>query len=264
MEERISSDLPPQTDVRLVLRADDAGSCLSANEAILEACDAGAVRNISLMICGPTFEDAAERLRGREDLCLGLHVVLNAEWSGPRWGPILPVEQVPTLVEPETGYFTHFPHDLNSRGFSIAEAVAETEAQLQKARQAGLKITYLDEHMGVGWLPGLRAALADLACRERLIDAITLPVTYLPISDPTPIETPTTIVERWTTAMHHAKPGTYLLVTHPGKDAPDMQAFAIPGEVTGTVARERDLERQALVEFGKRGTVRPLRYDEVK
>ena len=34
-------------------------------------------------------------------------------------------------------------------------------AQLQKMREAGLNITYLDEHMGVGWLPGLRDALVN-------------------------------------------------------------------------------------------------------
>ncbi|MDX1933978.1 MAG: ChbG/HpnK family deacetylase [Capsulimonadales bacterium] len=251
-------------EVFLVMRADDAGSCRSANEAVCEACDAGAVRNVSLMVCGPAFDHAAELFAGREDLCLGLHVVLNAEWEGPRWGPVLPSEQVPSLIEPETGFFTHFPHDLQRRGFSIAEAVAEAEAQLERARAAGLRPSYLDEHMGVGWLPGLRDALADLARREGLIDAMTLPVSPLPVSDPMPDETPEGMADHWEVGVAKAPPGAYLVVTHPGKDAPDMRAFALPGHPTGVVARERDLERRALIELGRRGSLRVSRYDELR
>ena len=68
-------------ETRLILRADDIGSAYAANDAILAACDAGTIKNVSLMVCGPAFADAATRLRGRDDICLGLHVTLNAEWA---------------------------------------------------------------------------------------------------------------------------------------------------------------------------------------
>jgi predicted glycoside hydrolase/deacetylase ChbG (UPF0249 family) len=256
--------------VRLVVRADDAGSCVSANEAVAEACAAGTARNVSLMVPGPAFEDAARRFAGRDDICIGLHVTLNAEWAGPKWGPVLPASEVPTLVDPATGFFTPFPKDLHQRGFSVAEAVAEAEAQLARARAAGLAIAYLDEHMGVGWLPGLRDALAALARREGLIDAGSLHLPGLPR-----VETcvgseddADALANRWLAALDACEPGTYLLVTHPGKDAPDMQAFYLEGGERGVVARERDRERRALTADRLRQGcaahgIPLLRYDEL-
>jgi predicted glycoside hydrolase/deacetylase ChbG (UPF0249 family) len=257
--------------VRLVVRADDAGSCISANEAVEAACDAGTARNVSLMVPGPAFDDAARRFAGRTEVCVGLHVTLNAEWAGPKWGPILPPSRVSTLVDDATRFFTPYPMDLQQRGFSVAEAIAEVEAQLAFARAAGLMITYLDEHMGVGWLPGLRDALAALARREGLIDATILPLSGLPrVEMPAAGEEDAaeSLVNRWLAALDACEPGTYLLVTHPGKDAPDMQAFYVVGGEPGVVAWERDQERQALTRTRFREgcaarSVSLLRYDEV-
>jgi predicted glycoside hydrolase/deacetylase ChbG (UPF0249 family) len=257
--------------IQLVVRADDAGSCVSANEAVEEACAAGTARNASVMVPGPAFEDAARRFAGRPDVCVGLHVTLNAEWAGPKWGPVLPASMVPTLVDAATGFFTAFPKDLHQRGFSVAEAVAEVEAQLARARTAGLTITYLDEHMGVGWLPGLRDALATLARREGLIDGGLLALSGMPH-----VETAAdreddeeALAARWLTALDACEPGTYLLVTHPGKDAPDMRTFFLAGGESGVVAKERDREWRALTgDLFREGCavrgVRLLRYDEVR
>jgi hypothetical protein len=199
------------------------------------------------MVPGPAFDDAARRFAGRTDICIGLHVTLNAEWSGLKWGPVLPASAVPTLVDAATGFFTPFPRDLQERGFSVAEAVAEVEAQLKRARAAGLTITYLDEHMGVGWLPGLRTELSALARREGLIDVGTLPLSSLPRIDmPDTGKDAEALANRWLGALDASEPGTYLLVTHPGKDAPDMQAFYLEGGEPGVVATERDQERRAL------------------
>jgi hypothetical protein len=39
-------------------------------------------------------------------------------------------------------------------------------------RAAGIKISYVDEHMGVSWIhPDLRTGIAEIARREGLIDA---------------------------------------------------------------------------------------------
>lgn len=261
--------------IRLVTRADDAGSARSANEAVEETVNAGAVRNASLMICGPAFEDAARRFAGRDDVCLGLHVVLNAEWAGPRWGPVLGAAAVPSLVEPGTGYFTSTPRVLHDRGFSVEEAVAEVAAQLNRARRAGLNLRYLDEHMGVGWIWGLRPALADLARREGLIEASSLSLSHMPklpddAAVPEGADDAETLVDRWLAALDLATPGeTYLLVTHPGKDAPDMREFYLEGGTPGAIARERDRERRALAHprfregCAARGVVL-TRYDEVR
>ena len=230
------------TSLRLVTRGDDAGSCHSANRAIREACEHGILRNVSVMVPGPAFEEAAGLFAGRADICLGLHVTLNAEWDGPKWGPVLPADQVPSLVDGD-GFFLPTPRDLHQHGPSVEEMMAEVEAQLQRARDRGLNLEYLDEHMGVGWLPGLRERLADLCRREGLVDAHAVP--GLPRAGDGSGDD---LVAVWSARMDAAvtTPGAYVLVTHPGFDADDMRAFAHAGLAPGQIARERDSERRAL------------------
>ena len=88
-----------QPRIRLITRGDDAGSCEAANRAILEACERGVLRNVSVMVPGPAFEAAARLLADRPEICLGLHATLNAEWEEVRWGPVLPPDQETSEVE---------------------------------------------------------------------------------------------------------------------------------------------------------------------
>jgi chitin disaccharide deacetylase len=260
--------------VRLVTRADDAGGCQSANEAIYESVNANAIKNVSIMACGPAFEEAVRLFADRDDIALGLHVTLNAEWDGPKWGPVLPPERVPSLLQPGTPYFTPTPKDLKEKGFAMEEAVAEVTAQLRKCQAAGLRIAYLDEHMGVGWI-GLRDAFALLCAREGLLDVCAWKNLHgLPRAAETAEVTATegsdadTLAERWLSALDAAAPGAYLLVTHPGKDAPDMRDYLHANLTPGQIAAERDRERRALcgrrfvVGCASRG-IPLIRYNEV-
>jgi chitin disaccharide deacetylase len=223
--------------LRLITRGDDAGSCSAANRAVLETCEQGIVRNASLMVPGLAFAETAQLFARRPEICLGLHVTLNAEWQAVRWGPVLPPERVPSLVD-ERGHFLPSPRHLRDRGFVLEEAVAEAQAQLARARALGVEIAYLDEHMGVGWLPGLRERLAELAEREGLVDAHSfrsLPAIESAAED---------LVSMWLAWIDGASAGTYVLVTHPGIDE-EMRQF---GDEPGVVARERDAERRALTD----------------
>ncbi|GAB4454130.1 MAG: hypothetical protein OHK0029_08360 [Armatimonadaceae bacterium] len=264
--------------VQLVTRADDAGGCASANEAIREAVEAGAIKNVSIMACGEAIEQAAEFFSEIEGVCLGLHVTLNAEWDRVKWGPVLSAEEVPSLLEPGLPYFTPTPKALQEKGFVIEEAVAEVGAQLARARSLGLNISYLDEHMGVGWIQSggqrLRDALAAFCVREGLMDVHTLSLSGIPRaadmpSPPTPDAQ--TLTEDWLQRLSQAPAGTYLLVTHPGKVAIDMEMFyhEHTGQQPGEVAAERDREREALAhtDFVSRCAAQGtslLRYDEVR
>lgn len=223
--------------IRLVTRGDDAGSCHSANAAILEACRKGILRNVSIMVPGPAFEEVASMFADLPHVCFGLHVTLNAEWDGPKWGPVLPSEQVPSLVDKQGHFFTT-PNVLQEHNASGSEMIAEVQAQLQIARRSGLNISYLDEHMGVGWVGDLRPRLADLAAQEGLVDAHSL--RHLP----TIKSFSGSLVDHLIASLEAAPPGDYVFVTHPGYDAPDMQCFGHAGLTPGQVARERDADRQ--------------------
>ncbi|HEX8236572.1 MAG TPA: ChbG/HpnK family deacetylase [Abditibacteriaceae bacterium] len=249
------------TRIQLVTRGDDAGSCSSANSAVAQACDSGTLRNVSVMAPGPAFESAVKLFAGRDDVCFGLHITLNAEWDEVKWGPVLPPEQVPSLVD-ENGYFWPSPQVLHQRGFSADEAMAEIEAQLRRARAADLQVSYIDEHMGVSWIGGLRERIRVFAQREGLVDAVS--VQGLP-----PVQTASTnLVERWQAQLQNVEPGAYVLVTHPGRDEADMRQMFMQGVPPGAIARERDAERQALCDpafkqICRDNAVQLVRYTDV-
>lgn len=220
--------------IRLVVRADDAGSLVSANEAIEQSVDAGLVQNVSLMVPGPAFPDAAERFAGRDDICFGLHITLNSELNSPRWGPVSPPEAVPSLVD-ANGHFFPNPNLTLAAGFALEDAGREIKAQLHKARAAGFKISYVDEHMAVSRI-GLRPFVAELCRREHLIDVHGLPRLALGTTLDSAIE-----------GLGAADSGVYVWVTHPGIKTADTRKLHSLGQPDdGSFARNRDAERRLL------------------
>jgi len=148
--------------IRLVTRGDDCGMCPSANAAIRDAFENGIPRNASVMVPCLAFEEVACMLADLPGLSVGLHVTLNAEWDSLKWGPVLPTSEVPSLVD-SAGFFLQTPQLLHQRQASVEEMMAEVRAQLELARRRRLEIRYLDQHMDVGWLPGLGERLCRLA-----------------------------------------------------------------------------------------------------
>lgn len=231
----------PQGPIRLVARADDAGSCRSANEAIRQTVSEGIVRNVSVMAVGPAFEEAAEMLRGLEGVCVGLHATINAEWDEVKWPPVLPRRRVRSLVD-ESGCLLASPRLNHQRGADPDELLAEIEAQLGRMRAAGLNVEYFDEHMGFDWLDGVADRLAEFARRERLLRGRgtvgRLPKVSGEFDDP---------ADELTARLAAAGPGAYLVVAHPGLDAADMRRFGHAGLAAGEVARRRDAERRMFI-----------------
>jgi hypothetical protein len=196
--------------LRLIIRGDDAGASASANRAIKLACEAGTLKNVSVMACGPAFEEAAEFLRESQAICIGLHVTLNCEWTGFRWGPVSGADRCASLVHPD-GRFKATPYDHFRSNFSLEEAVLEVEAQLERLRAAGLSPVYLDEHMGVGWLPGLRSALATIAEREGLYDVDAMPFDRVQRNPDFLCDDAESLLD----LVQGGSSGTHLHITHP-------------------------------------------------
>lgn len=262
-EPRLALDANPamKPHLHLITRADDAGSCRSANEAILEGVEAGITKNVSFMAVGPELEHAVELLGGRDDIAYGFHVCLNAEWETVKWGPLT---ESPVLVD-EAGYFLPFPDDtkaaIERASNAEAEVVREFHAQLERLAEV-LPLSYIDEHMGIGRaVPSVRREIENFCNLCGLIDAHPIP--YLPQGEAT--NDPLAALEA---RLEKATGERYVWVTHPGKVAPDMNAFYLAGGQPGVVARERDAERQLLTDsrlpdLFARWKVEPTRYDEM-
>jgi predicted glycoside hydrolase/deacetylase ChbG (UPF0249 family) len=247
--------------IRLVTRGDDSGSCNTANVAVWNAYKKGILRNTSIMVPAPAFPEAAEMFSEEPGLCVGLHVTLNAEWDSVRWGPVLGPGKAPSLVDSK-GHFYQTTQALYDNNPSLDEMVAEVQAQLDLARTSGLDIRYMDTHMGVSWVGGLKEPLERLAEREGLTYA-NIPAGHLPrlegrFADP---------VEALIARLDAAEPGTYIVVGHPCYDRVDVRMFDHPGlkEPQGIA---RDWQRRMfmdprVIDYCRANAVQPIRYDEI-
>lgn len=136
---------------RLISRADDLGTFDSATRAIDEACTRGICRNVSVMAVGPACAAAAAVLAERGDICFGLHMTISCEWSWPRWAPLCEAHLVPSLVAPDGGMWPT-PKRIHERGAVWAEIERELNRQLERARDLGFPLAYVDTHMPWEWM----------------------------------------------------------------------------------------------------------------
>ncbi len=129
----------------LIIHADDAGLSHSENMATIDSLQKGIVNSYSIMVPCPWFYEIAIFAKNNPKFDNGVHLTLTCEWETYKFGPVLPVSEVPTLVD-ENGYFYKSREEL--RKYASAEEVKkELTAQIEKALKFGLKPTHLDSHM---------------------------------------------------------------------------------------------------------------------
>lgn len=250
-------------EIQLITRGDDAGCNYTANVAILDAYRNGILRNTSVMVPAPAFAEAARLLKTEPGLCVGLHATLTAEWDNLRWGPVIPPQDVPSLVD-RNGLFFQTTRALRDHRPSLEEIMLELDAQLAVAREAGLDIRYADTHMGFEHvLPGLADEFARWCRLEGLLDAHNfdnrLPDVNCP-GDP---------IERFLRSLEVAPPGQYVVVGHPAYDTAEMRALGHKGYPGEEVASERNWQRLMFMDprvltYCQENGVELLRYDQAR
>ena len=128
------------------------------------------------MVASPWFPEIAAFARANPQYDFGVHITLNSEWDGFRYGPVLGRSAVPSLVD-SAGYFwpsiaAFFQHA------TVADAEAEGRAQIQRAIAAGIDVSHVDMHMHV---LGLDARFFDAYLD--LAKEFDLPVRFIPPSE---------------------------------------------------------------------------------
>jgi predicted glycoside hydrolase/deacetylase ChbG (UPF0249 family) len=136
----------PKSARLLVIHADDLGMARSVNRASFEALDRGWITSASILVPCPWFPEVARYAREHPGADLGIHLALNSEWTPFRWGPLAPVDAVPSLLDPD-GYFPLLETAVAERA-KPAEVERELRAQITRARMSGIRLTHLDSHMG--------------------------------------------------------------------------------------------------------------------
>jgi predicted glycoside hydrolase/deacetylase ChbG (UPF0249 family) len=133
--------------VYLVIRTDDAGMSHSVNMALEKLIATGFPVSVSVMFPTPWYQETVDILKRHPEVSVGIHLTLNSEWKNYRWGPVLGRTAVPSLVD-ANGYFFPSSEALHENHPDLKEVEKELRAQIERARGSGLKIDYLDYHMG--------------------------------------------------------------------------------------------------------------------
>src|SRR5881392_3893425 len=133
--------------VSLIIRSDDAGMSHSVNMALQRLIDSGLPVSVSVMFACPWYQETVAILKRHPAVAVGIHLTLNSEWKNYRWGPVSGREAVPTLVDAD-GYFFPSADALSQNHPDLREVEKELRAQIQRALRSGVKIDYVDYHMG--------------------------------------------------------------------------------------------------------------------
>lgn len=179
--------------------------------------------SMSVMVPCPWFSEAVELLKQYRNVSVGIHLTLNSEWKQYRWGPVTGVNTVPSLVD-SVGYFFPSRSLLYSNNPSLTEIETELRAQIDKAITAGLKIDYLDYHMGAAvQTPETRAIVEKLAAEYKLGISRYYAEVDVEGGYSAPVANK---LDTLTAKMKALQPGGIkLLVFHIGLDNPEMSAM---------------------------------------
>lgn len=157
---------------RLIINADDFGLTGGVNRAILELHRARVLTSSTLMARAAAAEEAVGIANATPSLGVGCHIVLV---DGD---PVLPQQQIPTLVDARTGRFFPtlgaFLKRLLAGRIRSSEIEAEAGAQLTLLRSREIALTHIDTHKHVHMFPAvLRPVLR--AARSAGIRAVRNP-----------------------------------------------------------------------------------------
>lgn len=130
----------------IILHADDAGMCEEANIATKKYLLDGHIQSAAAMPPCPQFEDMIEWAKEHPEIDLGLHLTLTSEWKKYRWPSVLPVSEVPSLID-EEGMLWHEVPDVVQHA-TVEDIAKEVRAQIDKSIALGYRPDHIDTHMG--------------------------------------------------------------------------------------------------------------------
>ena len=213
---------PPATELALLIRTDDIGMSHSVNMAMQRLVSTGMPVSVSVLFVCPWYQEAVEILKQHPNVSVGVHLALNSEWKNYRWGPVAGSQAVPSLVD-ENGFFFPSSEALHQHNPSVTEVEKELRAQIERALRSGVKIDYVDYHMGtVTQYPEFR----DIT--ERLAHEYGLGMSEYfgeAMDSPQYNAAPDRKTDSLVAFVNRLKPGVSAVVTHVGIDDAELGAL---------------------------------------
>jgi chitin disaccharide deacetylase len=227
----------PQDSITLLVRADDIGSCHSANLACIDVFTRGICRSVELMAPCPWFPEAVALLRANPTYDVGVHLTMTSEWDNYKWGPLSNARSIAT----QDGYF--YPQYRKRDGYPdepvlgesdwIAEDVEkEFRAQIERVRSCIPWVSHLTTHMGyLREHPTFSAIVENLTAEYDLL--VDLPAhgfeRFRGFGEKSQTLSPVEKIETLRQNLASLQPGRWLFVDHPAYDQPETRAIHHPG-----------------------------------
>ena len=256
----------------LIIHADDIGMNHSTNRAALEALERGWITSAGILVPCPWFPEVARWAQSHPKADLGIHLALNSEWTDFRWRPVTGAAIVPSLID-EKGYMPLL-ETTAAKQAKPEEADIELRAQIEQARQAGIRISHFDTHMRTLYqtsalfhvyqklgrdydLPVLQtkgdrtadqigdpstASVADVAPGALLLDGLLAMEPGVKRED---------WLVTYEKMLAPLPAGTYELIVHLGYDDDEMRGATYNHPDYGAAWRQADLETMRSPEFRK-------------
>lgn len=207
----------------LIVRLDDLGMCHASNVGGEKLFSTGLNFSTSVMWVCPWQKETVEILNKYPNISVGVHLTLNSEWKNYKWGPISGKEKVPSLVTKE-GFFRSTGAWYWKDSIDLNEMEMEFRAQIERAEASGLKISYIDNHMGAG-----KQTPEQLQIVKKLAEDYNLGMSGYFDENKVSIEGENSqeVTQNLFEQMKLLKPGLNLIVIHPGERSPEMDALSL-------------------------------------
>ncbi len=241
------SENKPKT---LLIRCDDLGMSHSVNIAFKELMESGLKISASVMFPCAWYQEAVDILKQHPEISVGIHLTLNAEWKNYRWGPITGRDKVPSLVDKD-GYFFPSRAAFFANNPKSEEIEIELRAQIERALNSGIKISYMDYHMGTAVdKPEHRAIVEKLAKEYGLAISRYFGEVDVESMYTVDIDKKQEYLIDLLSKLDVEK--TNLLVCHIGKDQPELQAMIDMNSFgLSEMSKHREAELNALLSATK-------------
>jgi predicted glycoside hydrolase/deacetylase ChbG (UPF0249 family) len=254
----------------VLFRLDDIGMNHSVNLALEQVAKTGMPFSATVLFVCPWYQEAVEILRKNPQIAVGVHLALNSEWRDYRWGPVLGMGGVPSLVD-SVGYFLPSTRAFLASKYNLAEVERELSAQIERALRSGLKISFVDAHMGMAWsTPQLREVTERVAKKYGLGISTYFGESYFTLWGEPVAAKKSVLLEHLAKAPRDS---VNLVEVHVAERTPEMEAIydmnaAAQNSADAGVAAHRNAELQTmlspeLAELIRSGKIRVLTYHQM-